>query len=295
MPRKLATLSTVVVVLLPISWSSGAWAQCQPGTLCSQPSPCVTVKCYRQGEWYVAETVNFQVWSDETETATQRSAVQAERLRTELTCKWFGDAADKPWTPRCQIVLHGSRSSYVAAVGQGSEGTLGSSAITFDAGQVIGRRIDLLAADAPFLTNALPHELTHVLLRDRFVAGVLPRWADEGMAMVADPEAKQARHLRDLRTAMANSKEFSAAELLTMHDYPRSDRRQAFYGQSVFVANLLIARKSPRQFVTFLERAVSIGYDEALEEIYGIAGLADLDRLWRRNLYEVRLASNRDG
>jgi len=139
--------------------------------------------------------------------------------------------------------------------------------------------------------NALPHELTHVILRDRFTSGTLPRWADEGMAMMADPKTKQGRHLQDLRTAMANSTEFSAADLLTMNDYPRSDRRQVFYGQSIFVAHVLIARKNPQHFVTFLERADAVGYDAALQECYGIASMAELDRQWRRDLYSVRLAS----
>jgi hypothetical protein len=251
-----------------------------------------TTRTYRQGRWYVVETANFQVCFEENEAAARRCARHVEMLRIELASKWFGAPADKRWTPRCQIVLHSGRKGYVAAVGGGSEGTLGSSAITFDEGKITSRRIDLLAIDSAFLTNALPHELTHVLLRDRFTSsGTLPRWADEGMAMMADPETKQERHLHDLRTAMANGAEFSAADLLAMRTYPPTKRRQAFYGQSVFVVRLLIARKNPQQFVTFLERAQVAGYNAALRECYGIASMADLDRQWRRDMYTGRLAS----
>ena len=293
MPRKPALLSTLVVpALLLAGWGPHvALAQCQTGCDCSRSPSNNTAKSYRQGRWYVVETANFQACSEENESAARRSAEHAEALLAQLASKWLGAATPKPWTPRCRIVLHRGRASYVAAVGQGSERTLGSSAITFNGGKITSRRIDLLAVDAKPLTNALPHELTHVILRDRFPSGTLPRWADEGMAMMADPRTKQGRHLQDLRTAMANSTEFSVADLLTMNDYPRSDRRQAFYGQSAFVTQFLIARKSPQHFVTFLERAADVGYDAALQECYRIASMADLDRQWRRDLYTVRLAS----
>ena len=287
MPRKPALLSTLVAaaVLLAFSTPQGALGQCKSGSVCSRSPPNTTSKTRREGRWYVAETANFWVCSVETEAAARRSAEQAESIRSQLASKWFGDTANQPWTPRCQIVLHNSRPRYIAAVGRGSEGTLGSSAVTFDGERVIGRRIDLLAVDAAFLTNALPHELTHVLLRDRFSSATLPRWADEGMAMLADPEEKQGRHLHDLRIAIINSTEFSASDLLTMHDYPRSDRRQAFYGQSAFLTKLLVAKKTPQHFVAFLERANAVGYDKALRDCYGLDGMARLDRQWRSELY----------
>lgn len=293
MPRKPALLSTLVApALLLAGWGPHvALAQCQTGCVCSQSPSNHTAKSFRQGRWYVVETANFQTCSEENESTARRTAEHAETLLAQLSLKWLGAAASKPWTPLCRIVLHRGRASYVAAVGQGSERTLGSSAITFNGGKITSRRIDLLAVDAEPFTNALPHELTHVILRDRFTSGTLPRWADEGMAMMADPRTKQGRHLQDLRTAMANSREFSAADLLTMNDYPRSDRRQAFYGQSVFVTKFLIARKDPRHFVKFLERAAAIGCDAALKECYNIPDTAQLDRLWRRELYTARLAS----
>lgn len=296
MRRKPALLSKFVApTLLFAGWvPHGALAQCQPGSVCSRsPLSNTTTKTYRQGRWYVVETANFQACSEDTEAAARRCAEHVEVLRTELASKWFGSPADKPWTPRCQIVLHSGRTSYVAAVGRGSEGTLGSSAVTFDAGKITRRRIDLLAVDAASLANVLPHELTHVLLRDRFTSATLPRWADEGMAMLADTDAKQARHVRDLQAAIAGGREYLAADLLAMRDYPRTDRRQAYYGQSVFVTKFLVAQKDPRHFVKFLERAGKVGHDAALKECYEISGAAQLDRLWRRSLYTVQLVSTK--
>src|SRR6185369_15416037 len=102
-----------------------------------------------------------------------------ESLRTELKSKWLPGSCSEGWKPKCEIVLHSKRPSYTAAVGRGSERTVGSSAVTVDKGRIVGRRIDLVAEDVDYFTAALPHELTHVVLRDRFVSAAMPRWADE--------------------------------------------------------------------------------------------------------------------
>jgi hypothetical protein len=91
---------------------------------------------------------------------------------------------------------------------------------------------------------------------------------------------------------MSGGHEFTAPELLTMREYPRSDRRQAFYGQSIFLARLLIARKDHQQFVKFLERSAMVGSDAALQECYAIAGAVELERLWRREFYIGRTAAH---
>ena len=45
-----------------------------------------------------------------------------------------------------------------------------------------------LRADHPqVLTAILPHEVTHVVLADLFTTQQIPRWADEGMAVLAEP------------------------------------------------------------------------------------------------------------
>ena len=289
MSRKLAKLALTVTSMCGLFWLSSdscSWAQCNRGS-CSPITPNVVTRTFREGNWQVAETANFRLYC-RSEGVARQSAEQAESLRSELSTKWFGTAADKPWVPRCLVVVHASRRSYTLSAGPGSDQTVGASAVSFDAGRITSRRIDLLANDQSALNYAFPHELTHVLLRDRFSSGNLPRWADEGMAMMADTAEKQSRHLQDLRNAIAKSTEFSAADLLTTREYPRSGRRQAFYGQSIFLTQFLVAQKTPQHFVAFLERANAVGYDNALRECYGIDGMARLDRQWRSELYAGR-------
>ena len=244
------------------------------------------------GQWYVLESDNFEIRCEKTAAPAKALAEQAESLRESLASKWLGKPSADRWQPACQIFLYASKRSYVGAVGPGSERTAGSSLVNVDKGQISGRRIDLLGDDAEFLSAALPHELTHVLLRDRFVSTAPPRWADEGMATLADTEAKQGRHRKDLMAALADGTTFHPANLLAMDDYPRADRFGAFYGESVSLTKFLVERATPQQFVDFVERAKQVGYDAALQSCYGINGARELDREWRQSLNPIQLASN---
>jgi hypothetical protein len=244
----------------------------------------------RHGSWFVVDTENFQICCQSQEPA-DHLARHAESLRAAFHAKWFCVAPKTTWNPRCQIVLHASQRSYVEAVGRGSEQTVGSSLVTVDKGQITGRRIDLLGG-TEFLSDALPHELTHVVLRERFIKIVLPRWADEGTAILADTRTKQGQHHGDLRAALVTRSTFHAARLLTMQEYPGPEQMGVFYGQSASLAKFLIDRKGHENFVQFIEQAADRGYDAALRQFYDISSVAELDRQWRRHASgQVRLVS----
>lgn len=239
-------------------------------------------RSYSSGRWFVVETMNFQICCEGAEHTANQLARHAETVRAKLTSKWLGEttAAVSPWSPRCQIVLYSNQQSYVSAVGRGSERTVGSSLVKVHNGQVRSRRIDLLG-NGNYFSESLPHELTHVILKDRFLRDSFPRWADEGTAMLEDPASKQARHLDDLKEGLATGKTFHAATLFQLDGYPSADRWGVFYGQSASLVNFLVQRKGPERFVKFIEQANATGYDSSLRDYYGIADVAALDREWR--------------
>jgi hypothetical protein len=162
---------------------------------------------------------------------------------------------------------------------------VGSSLVKEVGGRIIARRIDLLEESTDYLSAALPHELTHVILKDRFASKTLPRWADEGMAILADTEAKQKRHDSDLQTALRNQTTFRAAELLLMEDYPSASRFGTFYGQSASLTQFLVARRGAPEFVDFIDCAQKRGFDTAVRECYGFVNLGDLDHQWRESVF----------
>jgi hypothetical protein len=172
-------------------------------------------------------------------------------------------------------------SSYLREVGAGGERTLGSSLTKTENHRIVSRRIDLRGDVTEPLWAALPHELTHIVIADAFAGEELPRWADEGMAMLADPPEKLAGHFRDFDAAVAEHRVFHLAELLSKQEYPAADGRIVFYGESVSVVSYLVARRTPAEFVRFLHLAVKSGSEVSLKNVYGIQGLAQLERLWR--------------
>jgi hypothetical protein len=127
------------------------------------------------------------------------------------------------------------------------------------------------------------HELTHIVIADRFDLEQLPRWADEGMATFADSEEKQKRHGRDLQSALRSGKVIRLGQLLPMTEYPRGEQWGAFYGESLSLVKFLVERDSPKVFTEFLTTARSSGFDEALRKVYRIAGVAGLEREWTRS------------
>jgi Peptidase MA superfamily len=272
--------STLVTQIVLAAASIGAPCRLFGGEI--NAVACETAATARvQGPWRLQDTVNFCVCcpSNMDPAAIGRTC---ESLREELSKKWLGDnSSTLTWKSRCYVVVHPSLASYVREVGEAGRGTLGSSLIKNDRGQVVSRRIDVRGDLSEPLRAALPHEMTHVVLADAFPGDELPRWADEGMAMQADPPDKLAAHARDLDAAVAGGTAFRVPELLVKDAYPMGDRRAVFYAQSASLVSYLAARKQPSQFVAFAHRATSQGYDTALREIYGIHDVGQLEQFWR--------------
>ena len=145
------------------------------------------------------------------------------------------------------------------------------------------RRVDVRATRAGWRTEALPHELAHVVLADRFESAALPRWLDEGMAILADPAEKRVRHTRGVRRALVAGSQFRLPELLTLSDYPPAHRWGTFYDQSAALVEYLVARKGQEPFVEFVELSLEHGYEHALREVYDV-DMGQLERQWRASL-----------
>lgn len=258
---------------------------------------CVLVCCSIPAElnaaWHQVETPNFRVWADQPELAA-RVATACEAQRAELRMFW-GDAepntsADKKsptaaaikqsanvlperWETRCDVIVHPTQAQYVAAVGPGGERSFGASYWRLVQGRIAQRRIDLRSDQRDPCVAALPHELTHLVIADRFPTQALPRWLDEGIALLADPLSKQRGHETDWLTAQQQATAFRIVELLDQQKYPAADRVQTFYGQSAAMVRDLLRRQSPSELLRFIETAQKCGYDIALRQHYGLENL----------------------
>lgn len=248
-------------------------------------------------------TANFIVQSTQSTAAANALGAQCETLLAELKGKWFGSSdpvvdalgaaqTTSTWTPKCVVVIHDTPASYLHWV-PGGERTVGSSWIESSQGKIVTRRIDIRGDKPNWFEGALPHELIHVLLADRFRAKPPGRWAEEGWAILVDPTEKQFRHDTDLRRALARGEHFRLGEMLELTEYPGAERITAFYGQSASLVRFLAERRTPADFSAFLKRAASHGYDAALREHYGIDGVADLESRWLADLESRDIAAIR--
>ena len=225
-------------------------------------------------------TANFDVHGT---SSTRAEAIvrHAEQVRERAFETLLGASAPSPWTVRCEIHLHATEESFAEAVGGPPDGARGATAIEFAEAGICVRRIDLMDDDPAAVPDALAHELVHVILADHFTTAPPPRWADEGLAVLFDDEAKQAGHARDFAAARRAGMTWSASHLLAMEEYPREPHRQrVFYGQSAALVRWLIDQRGAATLLSFLDDAAAIGEGAALERHYGFSTVAALERAW---------------
>lgn len=281
-------LVVLAAVASPISGIASA-ALAATGSVaaaCEEPAAARlhVTRCRCCGTARLCQSPNFVVRTHPGGPAADAVARRCEALRQQLREHLAAQGEWDRWEPRCEVVLHPTRSSYLQAVGPGGAQTVGSSAVRLRGGEVVVRRIDLLAESRGDALSALPHELVHIVLAQLFPDEAPPRWAEEGLALLYDPADKQQRHRDDLRRALQGYGALPMQRLFLEAGSPTSWQRGVFYGQSLSVVEYLTALGTREQFVRFVQGCLESGHDAALRDVYGIDGAADLERRWRAHL-----------
>ncbi len=254
-------------------------------SLCPSDCPC--------GRCFVAETDNFRIQCCTSSDRVREIGELCEQLRTRLQRLWIPNS-NGHWQPRCEVVVHSSFASYCLELGPSSEQTSGCATIQLDQGKVVRRRIDLRSDSTTCITDSLPHELTHVVLADRFSTKRIPAWADEGIAMLSESSGKLRIRMEELQSVMADGRTIQLRELVTMTNGPSPRIRDAFYGQSVTFAAMLLDRGTPEQLLQFVESGEQQGYDHALHDVYGLQSWTSIEQDWRSHAGTRQLLQRRD-
>ena len=161
--------------------------------------------------WQVRETANFRIYHTDPVQAEQ-AAQAAEAVRTQQAGRWGSSAARAPWSPRCDIYLYPTPRDFAQLTGQ-PETSPGFSTMAVNGNRIVARRVNLRADHPQLLAAILPHEVTHVVLADLFTQQQIPRWADEGMAVLAEPPAEQASRASELTEPLREGRVFKLSEL----------------------------------------------------------------------------------
>jgi hypothetical protein len=246
-------------------------------------------------DWQTHETPNFRIYHCDPALA-QRAAEVAESVRTAQAKRWSSPATRATWTPRCDLYLYPSSRDYARATGQ-PENSPGISTMANNGVRVLSRRMNLRADNPQLLTTILPHEVTHIVLADLFVAQQIPRWADEGLAVLAEPLREQHLRAAELQGPLEAGRVFDLTQLMAM-DYPEAKDWSLYYAQSVSLTRYLVEQGPPERFIRFVRDSQRSGPEAALHNVYQIDGLPVLRDRWldyARKQVAVSTAVGRDG
>ena len=228
--------------------------------------------------WHVYESANFRVYHVDAAVASRRLRWPRpfDRNRPSGGDRWRRVA---PGRRSARFYLYPTPRDFAQMTGQ-PETSPGFSTMGINGKQIITRRVNLRANHPQLLTAILPHEVTHVVLADLFTEKQIPRWADEGMAVLAEPVSEQATRASDLAAPLEQNRLFRLSELMAI-DYPNAESWSLYYAQSVSLTQFLVELASPEQFVAFVKSAQRQGIEQALRNVYHIEGFADLENRWQ--------------
>ena len=240
----------------------------------------IVLSAVRQGDVLVVETHNFRISSRLNSADLFVCAQDCETLRNQLHQKWFPDTPSENWTPKADIVIHRTVDEFRSALGETSSGASGCVTVKQKHGRVIQRRVDLRADVPDWSNSSLSHEMMHLIVVEHFGERQLPRWADEGMAVLAESREKQFEREK----AATGCTSLSLPRLLAFDVYPTGSERAAFYAKSASLTAFLINRGGCDRFVMFIEQSMEVGYERALRENYNLNGICGLDREWNARM-----------
>lgn len=174
--------------------------------------------------------------------------------------------------------MYPNASVFAKVTGQPAESP-GFSTMGLSSGKVVARRINLRADYDGLVEAVVPHEVTHVVMADLFPAQQIPRWADEGLAILAEPVDAQANRFSHLNTSLTSGKVFRTGPLMTAA-MPDGRYWDLFTAQSASLARYLIQLDTPERLVVYLRESERVGPEPALLRVYGLENFDDLHSRW---------------
>ena len=229
--------------------------------------------------WSIAETRNFRILHYHSRTLAEKVACAAEQARTTALSRWFKEPGEDSG-PRCDLYLYTIPADFSRYTGV-PETVPGVATTRCDSGRVLSRRIDLFTSAEHSVEAILPHEVTHTVLASSFTESPLSIWANEGMAVLAEPRSKIDLHLDKLPQYRQEDQLYSVRQLLylcipILVPLP-------FYAQSVSLVEFLVSENTPDRDPFLCERAAR-RLRESLQRHYGW-DFKELESRWRKHAF----------
>jgi RNA polymerase sigma factor (sigma-70 family) len=219
---------------------------------------------------------NFDVTGTTPENC-RRIATAAEGLRGKLAKLWLGKELPD-WPKPCPVKV-------IVATTAAS----GATTFVFDDGATAPVQMALTGTLERILYSQLPHEIAHTVLAAHFGRPV-PRWADEGVAVLSEDETERNRHANLMTELLNGGRALRLAYLLPLKEYP-SDI-MTLYAQGYSVTRFLVEKGDRGGFLEFVKAGMTHGWTQAARSTYNVAELADLEKEWIDSLRKDQRAKD---
>ena len=223
-------------------------------------------------------TPNFVVYAP-TPVVARAVAHEAEYQRAVLAKRWLGKELPA-WEDPCEV-----RVTLAAAPGGGASTFAYRPATKDRPGFLQEIRTELRGPFGTVLESHVPHEVLHAVLATAF-GRPIPRWADEGIALTAEPAGEQADHDARLRELLNAGRGLRLNALFRLTEYPKD--MIVLYAQGHSVVRFLLSQPvrvetNHQQLVMFLHVGADGNTAESWDRAaagYGFASVDDLERAW---------------
>ncbi len=236
------------------------------------------------GKWSELKTQHFHIFHENASLAQQVGDTLEyhwQAIQNRLAPKsWQSD-----WRKACQVYIYPSREQYKQSTGM-FDWSAGATRTCFEQGRLYVHAIHVYQGAELLLARTLPHELTHVLVP--WFLGYkhdLPLWLGEGVAMTSEPPFQQTRYRSTLTSSLRCGKLFSLAQLFQLKEYPKEPyKADILYAQSFSVTEFLLQNYGMDRLWQFAASLPSLPVEKCVQEIFGLTGIEELERVWRQSL-----------
>jgi hypothetical protein len=231
-------------------------------------------------------TTNFVVYAPTPQLA-QSVGQWAEYYRKEKAILWLGKEMPT-WPQPCPL--------HVKVTMQAPGG---ATTFTFhERGGVSSQRMEIEGPVDRLIASVLPHEITHTVFAYHFGCP-LPRWADEGGAVLSEDDLERERHDRMVRQFLNAGQAFQLKYLLNLREYPRQGQQVGcLYAQGFSLVNYLVYRSNRQTYLNFVAAGMNHGWDYAAQKYFQHKNVEELEQAWLKHLRDTKrkpatmLASN---
>jgi hypothetical protein len=214
------------------------------------------------------QTANFRVEAPTPEVAKQ-IAKASEKFRKELALAWLSEEMPR-WPEPCQLIVTLTM-----------DDACGSTSFTFSDRGLLSQKMEIRGPLGRLLISILPHEIAHTVFAYHFGKPV-PRWADEGGAVLSEGKSQGDRHDRILRKALRTDKKLPLSRLLALREYPKDS--EVFYAQAHSLTRFLVEKSDKEKFLQFVAQGMKDGWNDAVRMHYGFETIEELEEAWMESL-----------